>query len=315
MKVTISGTTDLHLKLEQKLAQYLGVEEAIVYAYSFTTISSSIASFCRAYDTIYCDEKTNFAIKQGAQAAKSKVVYFPHNDVDGLKNLVYKISATKNNRRFLILEGIYAKTGKICPLPDFLKVAKEFCMHVFLDETISLATLGKTGRGLTEYFHLQPDSIDMIMGSLDGALGAAGGFCAGSTRIVEHQRLSSCGYTFSASLPTYLCQASLKALEMIGEKPKCLKKVANSVHEWFLGCAKLEMYSDPDSPIKIFGVKTKTNKMDNIKILCDYCKSNKVYIISKSDAVVLNVSVELYFNRKKFEKLICILEEAVTQIS
>lgn len=84
-------------------------------------------------------------------------------------------------------------TGLMAPLPELLKLRAKYKLRFFLDESISIGTIGKTGHGLTEYFNIPPSELDMISGSLEYAIGSIGGFCVGSHFIVEHQRLSGLG--------------------------------------------------------------------------------------------------------------------------
>lgn len=238
--------------------------------------------------------------------------YFAHNDYKELERAAIDVNSDKK-RKFLILEGIYFKTGKICPLPQFLKVAERCKMRLFLDETISLGVLGKGGRGITEHFDVNPKNIDMIMGTLEGALGSVGGFCAGSSTIIEHQRLSSSGYIFSASLPTYLCQAALIALREIDEKPVALKKLSNSFHNGLKNIGVFEISSDRQVPIKIFFVK-RGNIRENNKIVQKYCRDNDVHFINRGNTLVINLNVTLMYQREKLEKCLKVISDATKNI-
>lgn len=216
-------------------------------------------------------------------------------------------------RKFLIIEGIYFKTGTICPLPQFLKVAERCKMRIFLDETISLGVLGETGRGITEHFEIDPKDIDMIMGTLEGALGSVGGFCAGSSAIIEHQRLSSAGYIFSASLPTYLCQAALIALREIYDKPIELKRLSNYFHDGLNGIGTFEICSDCDVPIKIFFVRD-GNVRENNRIVQKHCRENDVHFINRGNTLVINLNVTLIYQNEKLEKCLNVLTNATKYI-
>lgn len=279
-----------------------------MYAYGFTTISSSISAFCKQDDIIFCDENINFAIQQGIQASKSQIMFFPHNDHSALKQLV-ETHKNVEKRKFLILEDIYFNTGKLCPLPKFVEIAKQFKLRVFLELNISLGTLGKTGRGILEHFKIDTDEIDLIIGTLEGALGSIGGFCGGASNIIEHQRLSSAGYVFSASLPTYICQAALTALPMIGDKTKYVQKLARRVHNHLKKIPGYVIISDTISPLKIFTAGTREQN----KTIHEYCSDNKVHIINRGDTLVLNLNVELFFDKNKLAKALDVLKQAPLQ--
>ena len=166
------GTVDVHLELEERLAKFMEVEEAVVYSYGFSTIASAIPAYCKRKDLVFVDEKVNFSIQKGLDASRSNIKYFKHNDVQDLENLlinqekVDKKNPKKatNTRRFLIVEGIYMNTGTICPLPELVALCKKYKLRIFVDESISFGTIGEHGRGVTEYLGVSRQDIDMIMG-------------------------------------------------------------------------------------------------------------------------------------------------------
>ncbi|RZC34204.1 serine palmitoyltransferase 1 [Asbolus verrucosus] len=301
------GTTDIHLELEECLAKFLHMEESIVYSYGFVAISSSIAAYCKKSDIIFVDEHANFPIHQGLIAAKSKVVKFAHNDPKDLKRKLLQVAENekRKSRKFLIIEGISWATGKLCPLPDFIEVAEEFKMRVFLEESYSFGVFGATGRGLTEYFSIDPTRIDMIFGTLEGAIGSIGGFCAGSNLTIEHQRLSGSGYIFSASLPTYLVKVVLKSLELIGDKPKQLAELAKTFHQFLEEC-KFHVESHPEAPFKLI---TATPKSDEIKIY-QHCKENGVHFIHNDNGLMINLNINLLQEKDKLDRIYRVLKGA-----
>lgn len=166
------GTVDVHLELEERLAKFMQMEEAVVYSYGFTAISSAIAAYCKRKDMVFVDEKVNFAIQKGLDAARSNIKYFKHNDVEDLERILKaqaglnKMSSKKveKTRKFLIVEGIYMNTGTVCPLPELVAICRKYKLRIFVDESISFGTLGATGRGVTEHFNVPRHEIDMILG-------------------------------------------------------------------------------------------------------------------------------------------------------
>lgn len=166
------GTVDVHLELEERLANYTDTEEAVVYSYGFSTISSAIAAYCKRRDLIFVDEKVNFAIQKGLDASKANIIYFKHNDANDLHSLLMKQAKIDEQnpkkaakiKRFLIIEGIYMNTGNICPLPELVALCRQYKLRIFIDESISFGTLGEHGKGITEHFGVPKQEIDMIMG-------------------------------------------------------------------------------------------------------------------------------------------------------
>lgn len=159
----------------------------------------------------------------GANLSRSTVRYFRHNDMNHLQQLLEAIAAedaklkrdTSQQRRFIVTEGIFHNTGNICPLPDIMKLKEKYFYRLFLDETLSFGTLGKTGRGVTEHFGIKTSDVEIITFSTDTVLASVGGVCVGVKEIVDHQRLSGAGYCYSASTAPFLCAAAVHSLRRL----------------------------------------------------------------------------------------------------
>ncbi|KAH8279145.1 hypothetical protein KR026_002487 [Drosophila bipectinata] len=255
------GTMDVHLDLEDRIAKFMDLEEAIVYSYGFSTVASAIPAYAKRGDIIFVDEAVNFAIQKGLDASRSTIVYFKHNDVEDLERLL--LEQEKRNqknpkkalktRRFLVAEGIYMNTGEICPLPDLVALRQKYKLRLFIDESISFGTLGKGGRGVTEHFNVDRDEVDLISAGMEGSMGTIGGFCVGSHFIAEHQRLSGLGYIFSASLPPMLTQAAISALNRFEQDPQIFEQLqtkSKTLHQKFSNFTKLRLRGDALSPVK-----------------------------------------------------------------
>ncbi|XP_044763245.1 serine palmitoyltransferase 1 isoform X2 [Coccinella septempunctata] len=296
------GTTEVHLALEEKIAEFLGTEECIIYSYGFVAISSSIAAYTNRRDVVFVDKEANEAIRYGLASSKSKVVYFEHNDPESLLKEAEKIEKEeqrkgKPSRKFLIVEGISWRTGRLCDLPTLVEIGEMFKMRIFLDETYTLGVFGKNGRGLTEHFGVDISRIDMSFGTIEGALGSIGGYCAGSHAVIEHQRLSGSGYIFSASLPTYLAQIAIESIDLMGNKPNRLIELAEKVHKFLVRC-NFEVVSHPKSPFKVFTVKGE-NRVESEREVCRLCEERGVYLVRGEKGLVANLNVELCGKMRK----------------
>lgn len=241
------GTMDVHLKLEENLAKFMNCEEAVVYSYGFSTVASAIPAYAKRTDVIFADEGICFAIQKGIVASRSRVRFFRHNDLDHLEELLQeqeKIDKkdpkkAKVTRRFAIVEGLYINYGDFCPLKRLVELKYKYKVRIFMDESYSFGVIGATGRGVTEYFDVGIEHIDMITSSLETALGSCGGFSVGTKYVMDHQRLSSQGYCFSASLPPLLASAADRALEKIQTDPNTvermshLNEISRHFHDYF----------------------------------------------------------------------------------
>lgn len=172
-------------------------------------------------------------------------------------------------KRFLLAEGIYVNTGEMCPLRELVVLRSKYKLRLFLDESVSFGTIGKCGRGLTEYLDVDKSEVDLISAGLEAAVGSVGGFCVGSHFIVEHQRLSGLGYCFSASQPPLLTQAAISALDVFEKEPKIfttLNEVSEKVDRKFKELTRLKLRGDPISPVKHLYLKDdkETSEVDAI---------------------------------------------------
>lgn len=272
------GTVDVHLDLEERLAEFMEVEEAVVYSYAFSTIASAIPAYSKRGDIIFVDEYVNFSIQKGLDASRSRIVFFKHNDMADLERLLEdQAKEDRRNpkraaktRRFLVAEAIYMNTGEICPLPALVELRKRYKLRMFLDESVSFGVLGKRGRGLIEHFNVDKVEVDLRSAGLEWAAGTIGGFCAGTSFIVEHQRLSGLGYCFSASLPPLLAQAAISALDLFESDPKIfdqLRDRCQRVSQKLPSLSDFTFRGDVLSPVKHLYLKNETDSVKERRIL------------------------------------------------
>ncbi|KAI8070408.1 pyridoxal phosphate-dependent transferase [Gongronella butleri] len=223
------GTLDLHMDLEREIARFLGMDDAILYAQGFSTVSSVIPAFSKRGDLLVVDDGVSFAVQKGVQISRSNIRWFKHNDMDDLERVLQEIhkdtlrNKKRLTRRFIVTEGLFANIGDICPLPQLIELKKKFKYRLILDESESIGVLGRRGKGVTDHFGVEPKDVDMLVGSMSSVLCSSGGFCAGSVEVVDHQRLSGLAYCFSASLPAMLANASRESIKMISQQPSMLK--------------------------------------------------------------------------------------------
>ncbi|TMS34050.1 hypothetical protein L596_001709 [Steinernema carpocapsae] len=148
------GTVDVHLELEKQIAKFMHAEESVLYSYGFATVASAIPAYAKRGDVIFVDKECNFAIQKGIEASRSRIEWFNHNDMEDLERLLL-IQAEKDKqnpkkaatvRRFIIVEGLYAKSAELCPLPKIMELKWKHKVRVFIDESFSFGVIGKTGR-------------------------------------------------------------------------------------------------------------------------------------------------------------------------
>lgn len=257
------GTQDVHMKTEADIASYIGTEACIVYAQAFSTISSVIPAFCKRGDIIVADSAANFSIRRGLQISRSTIKWFKHGDMEELERIMRRVSHEQSGkrltRRFVVTEGLFETVGDLANLPKLIELKEKYKFRIILDETWSFGVLGRTGRGLTEAQHVDPSQVDMIIGSLAGPLCAGGGFCAGPKDVVEHQRVSSASFTFSAALPAMLAVTASETLNMLQSNPDVISLCRENIK---VMRAQLDPRSDwvtctsaPENPILLLVLK------------------------------------------------------------
>jgi serine palmitoyltransferase len=258
------GTTRKHLELEDELAHFLEAPESITYSDETTTTASVIPAFAKRGDVLLVDAGVSHAVQIGCKLSRSKLLLFKHNDAADLERYLAaqqradakdsgRLAA--NQRRFIVVEGLYTNYGDVCPLPAFVRLAQKYKWRVILDDSQGFGVLGRTGRGTLEHHGLRHDDVDVHVGSLSGTLSSVGGFCVGSREVVDHQRLAGAGYCFSASAPPFLCATAAAALRTMRKHPEMLaalhtkaQRLHQALESKLSRCARV--VSDPVAPTK-----------------------------------------------------------------
>ncbi|XP_033125631.1 serine palmitoyltransferase 1-like [Anneissia japonica] len=273
------GTMDVHLELEKELASFLGVQAAVLYSYGFSTIASAIPSYSKRGDVIFCDKGVNFAIQMGLLASRSTIHFYNHNDMDHLEALLQNQAEedkknpkkAKVTRRFIVTEALFVNYGDIAPLPKLVEFKFKYKVRIFLEESLSFGVLGNSGKGLTEYYNIPVEQVDLICASLENSFGTTGGFCAGTQYVVDHQVLSGSGYCFSASLPPLLASSSLTAIELIKKEPemfKTLQRNTKFMHQQLNNIPGLKIIGDEISPVQHLCLEESMGRReDDIRVL------------------------------------------------
>lgn len=263
------GTIDVHLDCEKKIANFLGTPDSIVYSYGISTIFSVIPAFCKKGDIIVADEGVHWGVQNGLYLSRSTVVYFKHNDMASLESTLEKLTRGNKRaeklRRYIVVEAVYQNSGQVAPLDEIVRLKEKYRFRVILDESHSFGVLGNSGRGLAEFYGVPIEKIDIIAAGMGNALATDGGFCTGSARVVDHQRLSSSGYVFSASLPPYLATAAISAVDYLEENPSVLATLKNNIallRKGLSDVAGLEVSSNPQSAIVFLKLKKSRGSPD-----------------------------------------------------
>jgi len=248
------GTQDVHIQLEQDIADFLGTEATILYSQAFSTISSVIPAFSKRGDIIVADRGVNFAIQKGLQISRSTIRWYDHNDLHSLEQVLESVEKERRKknlpltRRFIVTEGIFDRDGLMSDLPKLVELKIKYKYRLVLDESISFGSVGRTGRGLTELFNVPATQVDMLVGSVATGLAAGGGFCAGSRNVVSHQRINGTSFVFSAAMPAVLAVAASEGINILRNTPSILSTLQENIRAIHAILDKVDCITIPSHP-------------------------------------------------------------------
>jgi len=209
----ICGTQDIHKELEQKIAEFLGMEDTILYAAAFDANGGLFEPLLGEEDAIISDELNHASIIDGIRLCKAKRFRYKHNDMDSLEACLKEAAGSR--RKLIFTDGAFSMDGTIAQLDKICDLAERYEAMVGIDECHASGFLGKTGRGTHEYRGVM-DRVDIVTGTLGKALGgASGGFTSAKKEIVEMLRQRSRPYLFSNTVAPSIVGASIKVLELL----------------------------------------------------------------------------------------------------
>lgn len=220
----LSGTTDLHRRLSEKLAQFKGKEDSLIFPTGYSANVGVIAGLMRSGDLIVADQFAHASIVDGMILSKAKSRFFRHNRADDLDRKLKGFEGKK----LVIVEGVYSMDGDITPLPEIVEVAKRHNARILIDEAHSTFVFGENGRGVVEHFGLD-DEIDLHIGTFSKSLGGQGGFLAGSRALIDYLRGFSRSRFFSCALAPTVTAGILRALELAEEEPELRTQLWDNV--------------------------------------------------------------------------------------
>ncbi|MCL2175130.1 MAG: aminotransferase class I/II-fold pyridoxal phosphate-dependent enzyme [Treponema sp.] len=226
----LAGEKTLHEELEKEIAAWKKTEDAVALVGGHSTNVTFVGNFCNEKDLILYDAMSHNSVSQGIQLSRATSRLFPHNDYKSARAILSSMR-DKFEKVLLIIEGAYSMDGDIAPVPEFVRLKKEFGLFLMVDEAHSSCVIGENGGGVDEYFNLDPDDIDIKMGTLSKGLGTCGGYLAGKKSMIGYLRYSLPGFVFSVGLSPALAGATLEAIRIIRKDNSLVKKLqANIAH-------------------------------------------------------------------------------------
>ncbi len=240
-----SGERLLHQELERELAELNGVEDCIVYVSGHATNVTTIGHLFNSQDLILYDAFSHNSILQGCALSGAKSVPFPHNNWEALDRILQE-QRRYYRRVIIIIEGIYSMDGDIPNLPEFIKLKQQHKTLLMVDEAHSLGVLGKTGRGIAEFFNIEPSQVDIWMGTLSKAFASCGGYIAGSKALVNYLKYTAPGFVYSVGLSPANTAAALASIRLLKAEPERVK-ILQERSQQFLELAQAEGWNTSTS--------------------------------------------------------------------
>jgi glycine C-acetyltransferase len=220
----LSGTFDVHVQLADAVAEFKEKEAAILFPTGYSANVGLLSALMRAGDHIFCDQYSHASIVDGAILAKSKTVFFRHNNPMDLER---KLSGVRG-KKLVVVEGVYSMDGDICVLPDIVDVAKRHGARILIDEAHSTFLFGPNGRGVAEHFGLE-NEVDFHLGTFSKSLGGQGGFVCGSQDLIDYVTGFGRSRFFSCNLAPTLAAGLLAGLKIVVDEPHLRARLWSNV--------------------------------------------------------------------------------------
>ncbi len=220
----VAGERPVHTELEATLAEVYGVEAAVCFVSGYLTNVAAISCIVGPQDLVVHDEFIHNSALAGIKQSGATRRLFRHNDVDNLET-VLKTLSSEFRRVLVIVEGVYSMDGDVADLPRLLELRSRYGFWLMVDEAHALGVLGKTGRGTFEHFDVDPQEVDIWMGTLSKTTSSCGGYIAGSQALADILKAEAGGFVYSVGLAPVLAAAAKAGLDILRSEPERTEKL------------------------------------------------------------------------------------------
>ena len=231
----LTGTLDLHIELEARLAKFFKREAVLLFSTGYQTGQGIIPTLVQRGDYVISDKDNHACLIAGnlmAKGATAEFVRYKHNDMDDLERVVSKLP--DNGGKLIVSDGVFSTGGEIVDLERLNKIAKTYGARILIDDAHAVGVIGKGGRGTASEFNLE-NEIDMTMGTFSKTFASLGGFVAGEERIINYIKHNSLALIFSASPTPSSVAATLAALDILEAEPERVDKLVKNANKMRTG--------------------------------------------------------------------------------
>ena len=218
----LNGTLQMHLELEEELAQFLNKEAAMTFSTGFQSNLGIISAIAKHGDYILNDKENHASIYDACRLSYAKTLSYRHNDMGELERILKQIEG--KGGILIVTDGVFSMSGDIANLPEIVRLARKYGARVMVDDAHGLGVLGEGGRGTANHFGLD-DEVDIHMGTFSKSLASLGGYMAAKAEVVDYVKHASRPFIFSASIPPSSCAVALAALRYLKAHPEIVSRL------------------------------------------------------------------------------------------
>src|SRR5215831_18036429 len=219
---TIAGTMDIHMELERRLAEFKKTEAVVVFQSGFAANAGTVAAVLTKDDVVVSDELNHASIIDGCRLSRATIKVFPHKDVGGARKVLQSLPASQ--RKLLITDGVFSMDGDLGAMPGLCALAEEFGCIMMVDDAHASGVFGRNGRGTIDHFGMH-GRVDIQVGTLSKAIGALGGYVAGSRSLIEFLYHRARPFLFSTSHPPPVAAACIAAVDVLEQEPQIVDRL------------------------------------------------------------------------------------------
>jgi len=219
---TIAGTMEIHMELERRLAVFKNVEAVVVFQSGFAANAGTVSAILTKDDVVVSDELNHASIIDGCRLSRATIKVFPHKDVAAARKVLAELPASQ--RKLLITDGVFSMDGDLGALPQLCDLAEEYGAIMMVDDAHASGVFGRNGRGTVDHFGMH-GRVDVQVGTLSKAIGALGGYVAGSRSLIDFLYHRARPFLFSTSHPPGVAAACIAALDVLEQEPQIIERL------------------------------------------------------------------------------------------
>ncbi|RJP62121.1 MAG: aminotransferase class I/II-fold pyridoxal phosphate-dependent enzyme [Ignavibacteriales bacterium] len=227
----LTGTLDLHIELEEKMAKFFGKEAVLLFSTGYQTAQGIIPTLVQRGEVVISDKDNHACIVAGnlmARGATADLLRYKHNDMNDLERVLAKLS--KDQAKLIVSDGVFSTGGEIVNLPRLVELAKVNNARILIDDAHSVGVIGKGGRGTASEFDLV-DQVDLTMGTFSKTFASLGGFVAGDAKVIDYIKHHAAALIFSASPTPASVAAAMAALEILEQEPERVDQLIRNANK------------------------------------------------------------------------------------